>query len=362
MRKLNTYFIFCLLIALSITVFAEDANTIAESQAAATEDVAVTVNGKPIKQSLVDKIVASKMDMLKSQGLPQEFADQYARQIQADTVSDLIEETLLIQKVGQEKIEVTEEQKNELLTEMASRQQPPMSVELFKAMLVKNGQDINEVDRQIINYLSIKKLIEKISQDKIADVNETEAKAFYDENPRQFSTPEQIRVSHILIGFDDIDPNSDVGNEKKIHLKKIEELLEKIKNGADFAKLAKNNSTDISKIDGGDIGYFQKGQIPKPFEDAAFALEPNDISDIVETQFGYHIIKLTDKIQVQTTPFEQVKNKIIEALTEEKKNQFVVGYVETLKAEADIVYPKAKEESVEIAPTVPEPPVDPNTK
>ena len=106
--------------------------------------------------------------------------------------------------------------------------------------------------------------------------------------------PEQVRASHILISTKPIDPNADPNQAKAQAKDKAEELLKKVKDGADFAALAKENSDCPSNAQGGDLGLFPRGQMVKPFEDAAFALKVGEISDLVETQFGYHIIKVTE--------------------------------------------------------------------
>ena len=105
---------------------------------------------------------------------------------------------------------------------------------------------------------------------------------------------------------------------KKEAKKKAEEILKKAKNGEEFSELAKDNSDDTgSASQGGDLGYFTKGQMVQPFEDAAFSLKSGEISDIVESEYGYHIIKVYDKIDKQLT-FDEVKDEIKATLTEDK--------------------------------------------
>ena len=122
-------------------------------------------------------------------------------------------------------------------------------------------------------------------------------------------------------------------------------MLEQIKAGADFAELARANSTCGSASAGGDLDFFGRGQMVPIFEKVAFELEVGKVSDIVETQFGYHIIKATDHKDAGTISFEQAKNDIIQKLTQEKKNELAQEYINSLKAEANIVYPPGKDPS-----------------
>jgi peptidyl-prolyl cis-trans isomerase C len=175
------------------------------------------------------------------------------------------------------------------------------------------------------------------------NITEEDAKKHYDESPTQFEVKEQVRASHILIKPDITDPNNDPNQAKAEAKAKIQDLLEQIKDGADFAELAKANSACPSAAGGGDLKFFTRGKMAPPFEKAAFALEVGKVSDIVETQFGYHIIKVTDRKDAGTTSFEQAGDNIIKQLTQKKQKEFADKYIESLKAAANIVYPPGKE-------------------
>jgi peptidyl-prolyl cis-trans isomerase D len=129
----------------------------------------------------------------------------------------------------------------------------------------------------------------------------------YKENQEQYSTPEQVRASHILFQFDD-------GKEEEAR-KEAEAVLKRVKAGEDFAKLA-NQFTDeeIGKTRGGDLDFFERGKMAKEFEEAAFALKPGETSDIVKTQFGLHIIKVTDRKAATTRTLEEVRSQIEDQL------------------------------------------------
>jgi len=174
------------------------------------------------------------------------------------------------------------------------------------------------------------------------NITEDDARKFYDENPKQFERSEQIRASHILIKpvfIKDGDPN-----EAKAAAKvKAQDMLKKAKSGADFAQLAISNSMGPSAPKGGDLGFFSKGDMTPAFEKVAFELSVGQISDIVETGYGYHIIRVTDHREPGVISFDEVKNSIIRNLTINKQAELTKEYIESLKAEADIVYPPANQ-------------------
>lgn len=163
-------------------------------------------------------------------------------------------------------------------------------------------------------------------------VSEEEIKNFYDRNPGKFRQEEQVRASHILIGVND---KAGIG-EKKAAREKAERLHGELVNGADFAKLAKDNSTCPSGKQGGDLGYFGKGRMVPQFEQAAFALQPGGLSNVVETRFGYHIIKLVDRKKGETIPFAAAREKIENYLRVQKINAAVEAFVGETRKSAKI--------------------------
>ena len=176
--------------------------------------------------------------------------------------------------------------------------------------------------------------INKMMEAEVANATaatDADAKDFYDKNPDKFKQPESVRASHILLMTQDKDDAT-----KKAARAKIDELLKRAKAGEDFAALAKANSQDGSASQGGDLGFFARGRMVPEFDQVAFALKPGEISDVVTTQFGYHIIKLTEKKEAAPIPLEQVKPQVLEFLTNQKKQQRVDGFIEDAKKRAKI--------------------------
>lgn len=156
-----------------------------------------------------------------------------------------------------------------------------------------------------------------------SEVNDTEAKNYYDKNKDEFL---QIRASHILIQTKDEEGNALSEEDKEKSKKKAQEILDRIKSGEDFAALAKEYSQDSSSANGGDLDFFGKGQMVEPFEKAAYALKTGEVSnELVETDFGYHIIKKTDE---QYDEFENVKEDLKYKLSYEKQENLITDLME----------------------------------
>jgi peptidyl-prolyl cis-trans isomerase C len=234
------------------------------------------------------------------------------------------------------------------IEEIAAGQREPLSLEEFKKKLAEYGQSFDNVKEDMRKGLARNQFMEAQWAGKI-NVTEEDAQKYYQENTKQFETPEQVRASHILIKpeFTDpnIDPNADPNEAKAVARTKTEDLLKQLKDGADFAELAKTHSNCPSAPQGGDLGFFPKGQTTPAFENAAFELEIGQISEIVETEYGYHIIKVAEHKDASTISFEQAKDDIIKQLTQTKQSELAQEYIESLRAGANITYPAGKEPS-----------------
>jgi len=298
------------------------------------DSVAVTVNGVDITESQIEAEVKPQLEKIAAQLSPA-FAEQYKKQLRQQVIERMVIEQLLDQKVKAAGIVITEEEVIGRIKEMASKQQPPLSLEDFKVLIEAYGKSFDDVKERIKKGLGYEKFMQAQWAGKI-NVTEDDAKKYYAENAKEM---EQVKASHILIKLDITDPNIDPNEAKAKAREKTEDMLKQIKNGADFAELARANSSCPSAAKGGDLGFFSRGPMAPAFENAAFELKVGQISDIVETRFGFHIIKVTDRKDT----FEQFKDDIINILTQKKQGEFAEKYIESLKAEASIVYPPGKE-------------------
>lgn len=171
-------------------------------------------------------------------------------------------------------------------------------------------KELDKMKENLLSQFAIRDILNNII------VTDEEAKKFYDDNGNYFMTKAQVRASHILVAEEEL----------------ANEILTKIKNGESFEELAKEHSTCPSSSVGGDLNFFGPGQMVPEFEDAAFSLNVGEVSDLVKTQFGIHIIKLTDKKEASKQEFEVVKNSIIQNITMQKQHEKYTQFIEDLKS------------------------------
>jgi peptidyl-prolyl cis-trans isomerase C len=185
-----------------------------------------------------------------------------------------------------------------------------LSLEAKKAGIDKDPVFIGKIDEfKRVNLVNA--LVVKAFKPEMAKVTPEDVKAYYDNNSKDFTAPEQVKASHILVKTE----------------AEAKEAAEKIKKGTDFAAVAKAVSIDKMTADkGGDLGFFSKGQMEPSFDEAAFKLKKGEVSAPVKTTFGYHIIKMTDIKPSKKVDFDSAKNMITQLLTEEKKNKAFDNY------------------------------------
>jgi len=165
-------------------------------------------------------------------------------------------------------------------------------------------------------------------------VTEKEAKAYYDKNPDLFKSPEQVKARHILIQV----PKGASDEEKNKQKEKADEVLKKVKAGEDFTKLAAEYSDDPgTKSKGGELGFFSKGSMVPAFEQVAFSLKPGEVSELVETEFGFHVIKVDEKKEAVSEPFETIKEKVTKQVLREKQEAKVTEFVEQALKKAKVM-------------------------
>jgi peptidyl-prolyl cis-trans isomerase C len=286
------------------------------------------VNGVAIPRAELDRILRP---MLASIGPADAITPDQRMRVEETAMENLIRSELLYQLAMDQDIPDLDRQADEQLAAIKSRSP---SEEEWNAALAKSGITLDALRDQIKRALLINAFVENEILAKI-EVTDAQSKAFYDEHPESFAKPESMRASHILIGVD-----AGAGPEEKEKAKrKADEILAKVQSGADFAELAKSESSCPSAKQGGDLGEFGRGQMVAPFETAAFALDAGAVSGVVETQFGYHIIKATDKSAAEVVPFEEVKARIEKELTKQDAQELVMAKVDELRQTSVIEIP-----------------------
>ncbi len=201
----------------------------------------------------------------------------------------------------------------------------------FDQALAAQGMTIDGLKKQIQRDMSIQKLIETDITPKITVTEEAKRK-FYDANSQKMRQPDRLRLSHILKR---VSPDA-TPETKAAARREIDALLEQAKGGADFGALAREHSEDPGSAPQGGELVVGRGETVPPFEEAAFALQPGGLSPVVETQFGFHIIKLLEKIDGQLVPYDQVSGKIEEYLKQQGLQEQIQSAVEALKGKAKV--------------------------
>jgi peptidyl-prolyl cis-trans isomerase C len=281
------------------------------------------VNGEDVKKADFDRIIQT-MEARAGQPIPADRRDEILR----GAIDQLIVYTLLSQESRTRGIKIDEA---EIETKMGQLKSQFATQEAFDKALKERGFTLETLRRDARVDLSVTRLME-VEVAALPGPSDLEAKEFYDKNPDKFKQDESVRASHILIR---VDEKADPAAKKKARAD-IDAVLKQAKGGADFAKLAQQHSQDSSAAQGGDLNYFAKGAMVPAFDKVAFELKPGQISDVVTTQFGYHIIKVIDHKASRTIPFEESAPQIKQFLTQEKKQKHSDAFIEGLKKKSKI--------------------------
>ena len=204
----------------------------------------------------------------------------------------------------------------------------------------QKGFDRNPAIKEQLQFFSDNFLANEYLKQEIAQkvtVSDDELKSYYDSHKDEFKTQDMVKARHILVRVD----NSASDDEKKKAKERTELYLKKIKDGEDFAKLASDFSDDPgSKAKGGDLDFFPRGRMVKPFEDAAFSLKPGQTSGIVETQFGFHIIKVEDRKDSSVESFDVVKERLKQKLSQDRTRKELTDFIDkAMKDSKTEIYP-----------------------
>ncbi|MDP2945780.1 MAG: peptidylprolyl isomerase [Atribacterota bacterium] len=233
-------------------------------------------------------------------------------------LDQLINYELFYQQAQKEKVKISNDEINLEIDKIKDNFSSP---EEFDGALKVNNITLVRLKEDIKRQLMINSIL-KETRNQIS-ISDEELVEYYNKNKESFLEPEQVHACHILVETEEEANN----------------LLLQLKEGIiDFAEMAKEKSTCPSAENGGDLGFFTRGQMVKEFEDAAFSLEPGKISDVVQTQFGYHIIKCEEKKDEYSPTFEEAKENISSTLKYQKENEAISALISKLREEAVIVY------------------------
>ena len=285
-------------------------------------EVLAKVNGQDVRKTDFEMMIR---DLELGQGpIPPDRRDEVVR----GTLDRLITFTVLSQEAKSRKVTATDAEVEDRLKQMQS--QFPTE-DAFKKALSERNMSLERLRSDTRDNLLITKMMDS-EVSTTPGASDAEAKEFYEKNPDKFKQGETLRASHILIR---VDENADAATKQKAKAR-IDAILKRARAGEDFAKLAKENSADGSAAQGGDLGFFPRGQMVPAFDQAAFALKPGEISDVVTTQFGYHIIKAVEHKDAATVPLAEVSEKVKQYLSNQKKQAKADEFITALKQKSKI--------------------------
>jgi peptidyl-prolyl cis-trans isomerase C len=285
--------------------------------------VVMTVNGDPIYAadiSLVMQRLSAQMQRQGGEVDQQELVQAAQRQV--------VDMKLLAQEARERGLRVPEER---VETIMAQVQQQAGGAEQLQQALEQGGMTLERFKQTIIES----ELAQTMVNEEIGagvEVSDAEVTEFYESNTEQFANPEQVKARHILIKS----PADATEEETATAREKAEAVRQRAIDGEDFATLAEEESEGPSAARGGDLGFFSKERMVPAFAEAAFAMEPGDISEIVTTRFGFHVIKVEDRRDPSTSPLSEVKPQITQVLQQQKTGEAVNELLSELRQEATI--------------------------
>ncbi len=272
----------------------------------------VKVNGELISKETVNYKLKKFIDLYKKNNFDKKINKQKIENLKIELLQQLTDELLIVQ-YGK---------RNNLIP--SNRE-----IELELSKITYNINNKNET-ANVINDITNKLIIYKVVENSLSDYIDYDKAltALYEQNKQHFSIGRAVKVRHILIKI--------VSEEDA--LLKIESALKRVRQGEDFAEVAKDISECQSSLRGGDIGYITANKVCQEVESRAFDLKKYEISDIFKTEFGFHIIQVLDKVENYIAPFESVKEKLAEFLYRGAKKQVLNTILDSLKEKAEIEY------------------------
>lgn len=288
-----------------------------------TQTNVASVNGSMITAEEVDREFRLLEKRMAQQGRP--LSGSQVDDVRNKVLENLINLELLSQESQKQNIQIEDPAVEQQFNAFRSRFQDDAE---FEKVLSEMAFTEDEIQAKIRETLAVRKLV-SLKIEKGLSVSDEELTSFYQENRSVFQQPEKVRARHILIK---VDPETDKEKARKT----IEAARDRLVKGEDFAAVASEVSEGPSASKGGDLGFFGRGQMVEPFEEAAFSLETGEISPVVETQFGYHVLQVTDHEPEKTMAYDEVKGRLEEVLLREKTKEGTDQYIDELRKSAEI--------------------------
>ena len=313
---------------LSIVIFVIFSLSEGISGATIIDRIVAIINGEIITLAELERYRSKLQEMSKATGNPAEKAAK-APESQREILERLIEEKLVDQQCKKMAIKVSTRDIDMAIEDV--KRANAITDEQLKVALIAEGLSLEEYRQQLREQIKRATLVSRVVRKKVI-VDDERLKKFYREHIERFKEPDQMRASHILIM---IPQNADeLLMEALRH--KSETILDRLRRGEDFGELARLYSDDASAKSGGDLGFFKRGELLPEFERVTLNLQPGQVSGLVRTKLGFHIVKITGRKAGSVMPYEDVKEKVRNQYYEEESKRLYEVWLEKVKAESFI--------------------------
>lgn len=290
-------------------------------------EVVARVDAAEIKRVELDGAVRGVIMQMAQRG--RSFPQEQVALLERDMIEQLIGRQLLLQEGLKLKIEGLD---NKVQEQVKTTKTKIGGDEAFAAALKQADTTEAEFIQRTRDSIIINEVVEQTIDANIK-VTPEQVKEFYDKNPDKFDQPELVKASHILIRF----PAEATDEQKKGKLAVIEKVRVRLEKGEKFADVAKEVSEDPgSAVNGGNLDYFKRGTMVPEFDKVAFSLKTNEVSEIITTKFGYHILMVTDIKPAGKLPFDGVKDDIEKYLKSSQAGEVMQKNVKELRAAAKV--------------------------
>jgi len=294
--------------------------------------VVAVVNGSKLKKADLDQELWKLLP--ENRAIHGKVAADKMERIRKEAMQKLVETELRYQDASAKGMKLSKSELNEEIEKISSRYKTNKA---FKSSVSAAGFDEKSF-ALLVERTVLAERIRVAEVDNKVMVPDTAVREYYDKNSSRYSKPQEYHASQILIK---VDPAASV-EERSQRRSRAEMILKKLKEGAAFADIAAQESDDLSRIKGGDLGYFHAGQTMADFDDALEKMKVGEVSGLVESIYGYHIIQLNDKRPPRQIPFEELRAKIKAELIGNEKMRLTGLWMSGLRSKAVITYPGEK--------------------
>ena len=253
---------------------------------------------------------------------------QRLTRLRKEAMDLMVEQELVRQAAEAQGIEITAAEIDAAVAEVSDPFETPDD---FTRRLQTEGFTQDSYREHVGHMLAAKKYLDGIRA-AASNISDEELETYYRDNEVRLTLPEQVRVRHILLTWKPMGTTDDRAAIRK----QMAPILEQARSGEDFAELARKHSDDSTAGQGGDTGFFHRGQMVPAFEAVAFALQPGEVSDMVETPFGVHIIRLEEHKEARLLPLDEIREQLRDHIREEKMEAAVEQETERLRQEGEV--------------------------